>query len=162
MIRRVVETSLEGPVRAFEEVFHESRADMLRTAYLIVGSYAIAEELVQEAFLRVFHRFDTIENPGGYLRTTVVRLCLQTRDRRVMEAGRLAESFEPPVTGEPVIDEMWDLLARIDPQRRAVLVLRFYNDMTTPELAHVLGWREATVRTRLHRGLNDLRRELER
>jgi RNA polymerase sigma factor (sigma-70 family) len=135
---------------------------MLRTAYLIVGSHALAEEVVQEAFMRLYRHFANIENPGGYLRTTVVRLCLQARQRAAMEADRMISSFEPPATNEPVIDEMWDRLARLRPERRAVLVLRFYNDMSPSEIADVLGWRNATVRTRLHRGLADLRRELQR
>jgi RNA polymerase sigma factor (sigma-70 family) len=157
-----VGTFVDQPEQTFEDVFRDSRTEMLRTAYLIVGSHAVAEELVQEAFARMYRHFATIDNPGGYLRTSVVRLCVQSRDRAAMEADRLASSFEPPATNEPAIDEMWDRLARLRPERRAVLVLRFYNDMSPSEIAEVLGWRDATVRTRLHRGLADLRRELER
>jgi RNA polymerase sigma factor (sigma-70 family) len=157
-----VGTFVDQPEQTFEDVFRDSRTEMVRTAYLIVGSHAIAEELVQEAFARMYRHFATIDNPGGYLRTSVVRLCMQSRDRAAMEADRLASSFEPPATDEPAIDEMWDRLARLRPERRAVLVLRFYNDMSPSEIAEVLGWRDATVRTRLHRGLADLRRELER
>jgi len=153
---------VDHPAQSFEDVFRDSRNDMLRTAYLIVGSHAVAEELVQEAFARMYRHFATIDNPGGYLRTSVVRLCLQSRNRDAMEADRLVSSFEPPPTKEPEIDEMWDRLARLRPERRAVLVLRFYNDMSPAEIAEALGWRDATVRTRLHRGLADLRRELER
>ena len=153
---------METPVRSFEDVFRQSRTDMLRTAYLIVGSHAVAEEVVQEAFARMYRHFAAIDNPGGYLRTSVVRLCVQSRRRAAMEAERLALSFEPPATQEPEIDEMWARLAHLRPERRAVLVLRFYNDMTPSEIADTLGWRGATVRTRLHRGLADLRRELHR
>jgi RNA polymerase sigma factor (sigma-70 family) len=149
-------------VPTFDDVFRESRGEMVRTAYLILGSHALAEEVVQEAFTRMYRHFATIENPGGYVRTSVVRLCLQVRQRAAMEADRIATSFEPPATNEPEIDEMWDRLARLRPERRAVLVLRFYNDMSPAEIAEVLGWRDATVRTRLHRGLADLRRELQR
>jgi RNA polymerase sigma factor (sigma-70 family) len=153
---------VKQPVRSFEDVFRRSRADMLRTAYLIVGSHAVAEELVQEAFARMYQHFATIDNPGGYLRTSVVRLCVQSRRRAAMEADRLISSFEPPATQEPEIDDMWEHLAHLRPERRAVLVLRFYNDMAPSEIADALGWRDATVRTRLHRGLADLRRELHR
>jgi RNA polymerase sigma factor (sigma-70 family) len=162
LLRTDVATFVEQPVQSFEDVFRDSRTEMLRTAYLIVGSHALAEELVQEAFTRMYRQFATIENPGGYLRTTVVRLCVQSRDRAAMETERLASSFEPPATAEPEIDEMWDRLTRLRPERRAVLVLRFYNDMSPSEIADVLGWRDVTVRTRLHRGLADLRREMQR
>ncbi len=149
-------------MESFEAVFSTSRPQMLRTAYLIVGSHAVAEEVVQEAFLRLYRRFDTVENPGGYLHTTVVRLCLQTRGRATMEAARLAEAYEPGPTGEPTYDTTWESLARVRPERRVVLVLRFYDDLMPVEIARVLGWRTATVRTRLHRGLADLRKELQR
>jgi DNA-directed RNA polymerase specialized sigma24 family protein len=148
------------PPAAFEDLFREVRPGMLRTAYLIVGSRAVAEEMVQEAFVRLYRHYEGVENPGGYLRTTLVRLCVQARDRALAEVAHAEAAFEPGPTGEPVIDTTWDCLLRLRPERRAVLVLRFYHDMTPAEIAEELGWREATVRTRLHRGLRDLRREI--
>jgi RNA polymerase sigma factor (sigma-70 family) len=152
----------EPSQKSFEEVYLASRSPMLRVAYLVVGSHAVAEELVQEAFLRLHRNFDTVENPGGYLRTIVVRLSVAARKRSVAEAERMRGAYEPPPTGEPDIDATWDALAILRPERRAVVVLRFYEDLPPAEIAKLLNWREATVRSRLHRGLADLRRELSR
>jgi RNA polymerase sigma factor (sigma-70 family) len=135
---------------------------MLRVAYLVVGSHAVAEELVQEAFIRLHRNFDTVENPGGYLRTIVVRLSVAAMRRSAAEVARIRAAYEPPPTGEPDIDSTWDALASLRPERRAVLVLRFYEDLQPAEIARLLDWREATVRSRLHRGLADLRRGLSR
>ena len=134
---------------------------MLRVAFLAVGSMAVAEEIVQEAFLRLHHHFDTVENPGGFLRTAVVRLCSTWRTRRDHELRLLASVVDPPPLGEPELDTTWDVLTRLRPERRLVLVLRYYADMSPSEIADALECPSATVRTRLKRGLHDLRKELE-
>lgn len=134
----------------------------MRTAFLIVGSRAVAEEIAQEAFLRLYQHFDDVRNPGGFLQTTTVRLCLSWRRRAAGEASRLATLKEPGPTGAFEIDLAWDALAALKPERRAVLVLRYYEDLSHAEIAELMGCRVATVRTRVHRGLADLRKELER
>jgi RNA polymerase sigma factor (sigma-70 family) len=147
---------------SFDAVFVAERDALLRVAYLVVGTEAIAEEVVQDAFAELYQRFDRIDNAPAYVRTTVVRMAVRARRRRAMEITRLQSLREPEATGDVAVDTTWDALARLSPERRAVLVLRFYDDLTHGQIAALLGWREATVRTRLHRGLADLRKELER
>jgi RNA polymerase sigma factor (sigma-70 family) len=146
----------------FDAVYSEERARVVRTAYLIVGSYAIAEELAQEAFVRLHGHFEDVSNPGGFLRTAVVRLAISWRRRDTREQLHLATLDDPGPTGEVVIDETWDALNALAPERRAALVLRFYEDMSHEEIAAAMGCRVATARTRVHRALADLRKELER
>ena len=148
--------------RSFEDVYRETRPGLVRLAYLIVGSSAVAEELVQEAFLRLNQRFADVENPGGYLRVAVVRLGTTAKRRVVTEAERVQRAHERVAPGEPQIDETWDAIQRLSPERRAVLVLRFYEDLAHEEIAQLLGCPVVTVRTRVHRALADLRKELER
>ena len=118
-------------------------------------------QVVRTAFLKLYECFDDVRNPGGFLRTTAVRLCLSWRRRAVIEASKLTTVGEPPPTGAPEIDEVWDALGALRPERRAVIVLRFYEDLTHEEIAELMGCRVATVRTRVHRGLADLRKEME-
>ena len=73
----------------------------MHTAFLIVGSLAVAEEIAQEAFLRLLAHFDEVENPGGFLRTTVVRLCLTWQSRAATEHSLLARTEPTSPTGEP-------------------------------------------------------------
>jgi RNA polymerase sigma factor (sigma-70 family) len=146
----------------FDVVYAEQRSRVVRTAYLVVGSYAIAEELAQEAFVRLHARFTEIANPGGFLTTAVVRLAISWRRRDTRERLHLATMDEPGPTGEVVLDETWDALDALAPERRAALVLRFYEDMSHEEIAAAMGCRVATARTRVHRALADLRKELER
>jgi RNA polymerase sigma factor (sigma-70 family) len=161
---------LRTPAATFDEVYRRERAKLVRTAYLIVRSQHVAEELVQDGFLRLHQHFDTVESPGGFLHTTVVRLCLTWLKRRGMERERLDRTATEPATGRPdepmasadESDAMWAALAAIDPDRRAALVLRFYEDLPYEEIAEVLGCPIGTVRSRIHRGLDDLRKEVER
>jgi RNA polymerase sigma factor (sigma-70 family) len=146
----------------FDAVYGEQRPRVVRTAYLVVGSYAVAEELAQEAFVRLHERFDSVDNPGGFLRTAVVRLAISWRRRDLRERMHLATVDEPEATGEMVVDETWDALTALSPERRAALVLRFYEDLSHEEIAAAMGCRVATARTRVHRALADLRKELER
>ena len=135
---------------------------MVRVAYLSIGSVAIAEEIVQEAFIRLHRHLDGVENPGGFLRVTVVRLCATWHRRAAMESDRLAGLEAPSPTGNPEIDETWDRLGGLRPEQRLVLVLRYYEDLSHQEIARLVGWPVTTVRTRVWRALRDLRKELER
>ena len=71
----------------------------------------------------------------------------------------------PPERPDPVLmeaDELWDALGRLDERRRAAIVLRFYADVPVAEIAEILDCRPVTVRTSIHRGLQQLRREIDR
>jgi RNA polymerase sigma factor (sigma-70 family) len=161
-VDQIAETSAGGLDGAtFEAVFAASRTRVVHTAFLIVGSLAVAEEIAQEAFVRLLQNFDAVKNPGGFLRTTVVRLCLTWRTRAAKERSLLAGTDVATPTGEPEVDSTWDALAILRPERRAAIVLRFYDDLSYDEIATVMGGRTSTARTRVHRGLADLRKELE-
>ncbi|HEV7723144.1 MAG TPA: sigma factor, partial [Iamia sp.] len=59
-------------IGGFDDLFTVERIPMTRLAYLLVGSEAVAEEVVQDAFAQVYERWDRLDRPGGYLRTCVV------------------------------------------------------------------------------------------
>jgi RNA polymerase sigma factor (sigma-70 family) len=147
---------------SFDVVFAAARAPMIRVAFLIVGSQAVAEEIVQDAFAGLYIHFDTVENAAAYVRTAVVRGAVSWKQRRAMETERVPRVAEPGPTAIGEIDTTWDALRMLRPERRAVLVLRYYEDLSHAQIAKLLGCPVTTVRTRLHRGLADLRKELER
>jgi RNA polymerase sigma factor (sigma-70 family) len=150
-----------GSVTDFDAVFDSQRLAITRLAYLLVRVEPVAEELAQEAFLRLFENFGRVENPAGFLRTAVVRLALTWRTRDVMERERIAmaRTASAQIAAEP--DETWEAIGRLRPERAAVLVLRFYEDLSTSDISRILGCPQATVRSRTRRALNDLRKELE-
>lgn len=71
------------------------------------------------------------------------------------------EAAQPPPP-TLVADELWDVLGTLPPRQRAAIVLRFYEDLPDSEIAALLGCRVATVRTAVFRGLEKLRKEVER
>jgi RNA polymerase sigma-70 factor (sigma-E family) len=147
---------------AFDELYRSAHRPMVRLAWLLVGSRAVAEEVVHDSFLVVHERWSSIDEPAAYLRRVVANDAISWRRRHQREGELLSLVGEPPPTGDVAVDHMWDAVERLRPERRAVVVLRYWADLPHAEIAALLGCPVATVRSRLHRALSDLRREVER
>lgn len=143
-----------------DELFRARWGPSVRLATALTSDRALAEELVQEAFLEVTRRWDVLDNPEGYLRTTVVNRC-RSHHRRQGIARRKVLPPPPLEVEAPELDELWQVLARLPAKRRAALVLRYYEDLPVNEIARLLGCRPGTVSSLLHRGLADLRKVLD-
>jgi RNA polymerase sigma-70 factor (sigma-E family) len=145
---------------SFEQLFRQSYEPMVRVAYLLVGSRAEAEDVVQDAFAKMELRWSRIDNPEGYLRRSVVN-----RANDVLRRRRLEERFRVlrrDYTDELHADELSDALASLSPRRRAAVVLRYYAGLQEKEIAETLGVRPGTVKSMLHRALAELREVIER
>jgi RNA polymerase sigma-70 factor (sigma-E family) len=139
-------------------LYSSQRDRLIRVAYLLTGSQSVAEDIVQDTFIRVFPRLDGLGEPGAYLRRSVVNACYSWHRRQRRE--RLA-LLEPPAAAMPDEHvEMWEALGHLGAARRTVLVLRYYLDLPEAEVAAILGWRVGTVKSATHRALRDLRRIL--
>lgn len=132
---------------------------MVRLARQIVGSNAEAEDLVHDAFIELHRRWDDVANPGGYLRRAVINRCISHMRRRRLE-WRNRHSTPPP-TLAPEFDDMWHALESTTPRQRAVLVLRYYDDLTVDQIAEAMQTRPGTVKSLIHRGLKKLEKVLE-
>jgi RNA polymerase sigma-70 factor (sigma-E family) len=138
-----------------------------RLAYLLTGDRALSEDLVHEAFVRLFGRFRDLRDPGAfrsYLRSTVVNLTRSHFRRRRVERAYLDRErhrVEPSVeAAEP--DETWEALQRLRPRQRAAIVLRYYEDLSEAQTADVLRCPVGTVKSLVSRGLEQLRAEMTR
>lgn len=149
---------VDGRQLAFAALFEQERRPMVRLAYLLVGSEALAEEIAQEAFATVYVRWADLENPGGFLRRCVVNGAKSSLRRRSLERRRSVERVEE--TADLGARELLDALATLPPGWRAVVVLRFYAGQSQEEIAETLGMRLGTVKSSLHRGLAKLREVL--
>ncbi len=154
----------------FDEFVATHVDDLLRTACLIVWEQAEAEDLVQECLLKVARRWPRIrrmEQPRAYARRILVNLALdgargRARRRSELEAGASAS----PITVDPLaaLDtraELLQQLAQLPVRQRAVLVLRYFNDLTEAQVAEVLGCSPGTVKSSASRGLARLREALQ-
>jgi len=155
---------------SFEEYVTASSGRLLRFAYVLCGDRHLAEDLVQDVLSRTHRHWRRVEaeNPDAYLRAALVRAHLSWRRRRVSTEKVLAE---PPEPGRGTADfaqqiasrdELWTLLATLPRAQRAVLVLRFYEDLDDKRIAEVLGCAPVTVRVHASRALGALRTGLSR
>jgi RNA polymerase sigma factor (sigma-70 family) len=143
-------------VATVEELFDVERDGMVRLAFLLVGDLAQAEEIVQDAFVAVVPRFETLVTPGAYLRVAVVNGCRTAMRRRL-------RVWPAPATTSAThlaTDHVWDVIARLPRRQRVAVVLRFYADLPEAEIAAALDVRPGTVKSLLHRALASLREEL--
>src|SRR6266536_374 len=131
------------------ELYLRHADDSVRLAYLLTGERALAEDVAQDAFVRLAGRLVHLRDPGAfdaYLRRTVVNLCnSQFRRRRVERAyldrvrrgGDAPRSARPGVTFEER-DQLWRAMDRLSRRQRAAIVLRFYEDLPEVRIAEIL------------------------
>ncbi len=145
-------------VASFEAVYRSERPGMVRLAHMLTGSNALAEEIVQDAFLELHRRWDRIANPKAYVTQTVVNGA-RSHHRRVAVERRHPQAPPSPVL-PPEVDETWQALGRQPVKRRTALVLRYYADLPVAEIAEVMDVRPGTVKSLIHRGLQSLKEQL--
>ena len=155
---------------SFEEYVTASSGRLLRFAYVLCGDRFLAEDLVQDVLSRTHRHWRRVEteNPDAYLRAALVRAHLSWRRRRASTEKVLADPPEPGTGSvdftEQLVsrDELWSLLAGLTRTQRAVMVLRFYEDLDDRRIAEVLGCAPVTVRVHASRALGTLRSGLTR
>ena len=153
------QTSVRQQLLDFETTYRQEHLRLVRLAHLITGSNAVAEELVHDAFVAAYRRWDRISDPAGYLYRSVVNRSRSALRRRAIEWRHRPDS--PDVSMPPEIDEVWEALRHIPARRRSVLVLRYYEDLSVDQIADMIGARPGTVRSLIHRGHESLRKELD-
>ena len=160
-------------VHAEFEVFVDANTDgLLRTAYLVVWDTADAEDVVQECLLQVARRWPRVrsmDNPLGYARRILINVALDGSDRRARERLGRTHLDDGALEAQPdhgaagaygQVDARLELraaLARLPPRQRAVLVLRYFDDLSEAQVARALGCSLGTVKSTASRGLDRLR-----
>jgi len=151
----------------FEEFTAARLPALLRYAMLLSGDREQARDLVQEVLARAlvkWGRIGAVEEPYAYVRRMVTNEFLSWRRRRRVPTVPLDEATlggrEPVVPDREDRDDLRGMLARLPRQQRAVLVLRYYEDLTDDEIASALRCRVGTVRGYASRALAALRIEL--
>lgn len=135
---------------------------LLRFAYLVSGRSAQAEDLVQESFVRLYRARARIDERrvGAYARTTILNLSRSAFRRRRSEERALGRIDRPEASrdADPTArDEMWRALLALSPRQRAVIALRFYEDMSERDIAATLGMSVGSVKQHTDRALSKLR-----
>ncbi len=155
----------ERSLRTFDEFATVRYATLVRSASLLLGDHGRAEDLVQSALYRTFLAWDrlrALEAAEAYTRKTMIRLAGRWSRRRWRgeTPDELVELREFSADASAAVDEAIDTrvaLSQLPYAQRAVLVLRFYDDLSEAETASVLGCSVGTVKSRTSRGLSALR-----
>jgi RNA polymerase sigma-70 factor (sigma-E family) len=140
----------------------------IRLAYLLTGDRALAEDLVQDAFVKLAGRLVHLRDPAAfqaYLRRTVLNLANSYYRRRRLERAYLKREGRARVPVEAVADpgardELWGAMRRLSERQRAAIVLRYYEDLSEHQVAEILRCRPGTVKSLVSRGLSILRGEI--
>jgi len=121
---------------------------------MLLGDREEAEDAVQDAMATLARRgLDELDRPGAYLRTIVVNEC-----RRRMRRQRPRPASGPDLAAFDRHDiEMLDALGSLTARKRAVVVLRFYEDLEVNVIAELLGCAPSTVSSLLHRAMKDMK-----
>jgi RNA polymerase sigma-70 factor (sigma-E family) len=141
---------------------------LLRTAYLLVGGdWALAEDLLQVALTKTYLSWGRVRDRGAveaYVRTTMATTATSWWRRR-WQGERATAVLPEGATADrsPDVDEqdaLWQLVRRLPTRQRAVLVLRFYEDLSEAETARTLGITPGTVKSHTSRALAAMRAQL--
>ena len=152
----------------FREFAAASRPSLVRTAFLLCGDADEAHDLVQVTLLRVHRRWGAIvrvDDPSVYARRVLVNLTASWWRRRLRVRLEPLGTFDAASPGDEteqvnLRDELWRAVHTLPPRTRAVLVLRYFEDMTEADAARVLDCSVGSVKSQASRGLAALRQLL--
>jgi RNA polymerase sigma-70 factor (sigma-E family) len=164
--------SLVAPAEStkLEELYQRHAGAAVRLAYLLLQDRSVAEDLVQDAFVRVAGRLVHLRDPGAfdaYLRRTVVNLSHSYVRRKMLERAFLRreataerDMARSPTSSFEDRELLWRALGRLPERQRVAIVLRFYEDLPESKVAEILRCSPGTVKSRVSRGLEALRHEM--
>ena len=168
----LIKRSIAGDEAAFGVIFHQYKNLVFKTAYLMLGDAHESEDILQEVFIKLHKSLHTYDPSRGafttWLHRVTINACVGFRRQRKMWLGSLEEMaarvlhFEPVARVEEKTDEavlVWRSISRLSPKLRAVMVLRYYWDLSYAEIAQVLQVPLGTVKSRINLGVQTLRLE---
>jgi RNA polymerase sigma-70 factor (sigma-E family) len=146
----------------YDEFVAARSGRLLRVAYLLTRDWAAAEDLLQTALMKAWFAWSRLDQePEAYVRKIIATTYISWRRRRWTTETVHAELPEPRTEdGTDAVDDrqrLWAALGGLPPRQRAVLVLRFYEDLTEQQTATALGVSVGTVKSQASRALQKLR-----
>jgi RNA polymerase sigma-70 factor (ECF subfamily) len=163
-----------GDSDSFAKIYDLYKNKAIRTAYLITGNRASAEDVVQEAFVKCYLEIGKLQNPESF-RTWFYRLLVRTAWRSAKIAQRdipVQDVYEEkqPVGGISVEQQYLEAeisglllkqIQKLDRKKQTAVMLFYYSELSTKEIAQVMGCLEGTVKSRLHSARKILKSNLE-
>jgi RNA polymerase sigma-70 factor (ECF subfamily) len=164
--RSVVERAIAGDEVAFARIVVLHHDDMARIAYFVCGDLDVAEEAEQSAWAVAYRRLKDLRDPERLrpwlmsVAANEARQIARSRRRRTVRELAVAASTGPLDVDHAAMIDLADALARLDPKDRAIVGLRFIGGFGSAEIGQAMGMSAPSVRVRLHRLLERLRKDL--
>ena len=170
----LIRCSQAGDRDAFELLLERHRTALARTAYLVTRDREAIQDIMQEALIQIWRDLHSYRPYGSFkgwmLKITLNKARKHYRKKRVetvpletaTEVSGNAERPEEIVEREEQTHRLRQALDLLTTDHREVLILRYYNELTVPEIAKVLGCREGTIKSRLSRAHRRLKQGLSR
>ncbi|HEX7739125.1 MAG TPA: SigE family RNA polymerase sigma factor [Marmoricola sp.] len=160
--------STTSTTSAYEEYAAAAWPNLYRVAYLLSGAHADAEDLAQQALVKVFRNWGRVsasDSPDAYVRRILTNTYLSSRRplrlQREVITDRLPDTVvEPGTAAREQRLLLWPHVQALPPRQRAVVVLRYYEDLSEQQIADTLGCSTGTVKSNAHKALNTLRASL--
>ncbi len=163
-----------GDSDAFAKLYDLYKNNAVRTAYLITGNRASAEDVAQEAFVKCYLEIGKLQNPECF-RTWFYRLLVRTAwrhaeiEKRSVPVQEVFEESKPSggkTTEQQYLDTetsniLYKQIRKLDKKKRTAVMLYYYSELSTREIAQVMGCLEGTVKSRLHFARKTLKSNLE-
>ncbi len=187
--RAFVRRMIEGDERAFDELYHAYSKKLYHMAYFITGNHSDSEDILQETFVKCYlHRKElkNLERFESWICQILVRTAwkMEKKKKRTGEisyeeileqeedsGSRMARQMREDLSAVNPLDaclqkesftELGEMVKQLDIKYRTVILLYYYNDYGTKEIAHIMGIFEGTVKSRLSRARTLLHQQLER
>jgi RNA polymerase sigma factor (sigma-70 family) len=152
---------IDTPSLAFDEFFRNEWVGAVRLVAILTQQSVVAEDLAQDAFARVYANWERAKIPKAYLRATVVNVCRQWHRHEGVERAKMP-LVARVASVEVVAHELADAVGALPYRQRAVLVLRYYVDLSEAVIAEVLHCRAGTVKSLASRALASLEKDIQR
>lgn len=184
-----VRRMMAGDERAFDEIYHSYSRKLYRMAYFITGNHSDSEDILQETFVKCYLHREDLKNPEGF-ESWIYRILVRTAwklERKKKRAGeisyegileqeeasgsRTARQIKEDLSAVNPLDvflqkesftELGEMVKGLDIKYRTVILLFYYNDLGTKEIAGIMGIFEGTVKSRLSRARSLLYQELQK
>ncbi|TCN19766.1 sigma-70 family RNA polymerase sigma factor [Mesobacillus foraminis] len=155
----------KGNEKAFQELIQNEKNKLFRMAYLYVKNESDALDIVQDTIYKAFISIKQLKEPQ-YFSTWISRILVNTTLDFIKKNNRLIPFSDVEVFGDNQslrIEEKLDLveaIGRLEVHYKTVIILRYYKDLSIKQIAEILNCPEGTVKTRLHRAINQLKSDL--
>lgn len=148
----------------FHELYDREFGSIALVAGATAGSWAVGEEVAQEAFVRAHERWEKViamDRPGAWVRRVAINIAIDRRRRAQSEERALGRLDHNPVSNQPEpTGHIWSAVGSLPPAQRAAVIMHYHDGYSTSEIAEVLGASVTAVTSNLHKARRRLADQL--